>query len=400
MALSINDRRMSAVKPSATLGMAAKAKALKKAGKNIINLSAGEPDFSTPECIVDAARAVIGTRAAHGYTAPRGNDELLEAIQIKIKREQKVDVGVTETIATVGTKGALMLAIDALCGEGDEVILFSPYWVTYADLVRLSGATPVVVHCKRENGYQPSLADFDKAITPRTKLVILNSPNNPAGAGWPEETLRAVMKRLEGSDVWVISDEIYEKLIYGDFKHVSPLSFGDDARSRTIYMGGVAKAYAMTGWRVGIAAGPKAAIDPMLTLQSQRTTCATAVAQYAAAYALRESPDVVAAVETMKAAYTKRRQLVLDIVSQMDGFELHPPEGAFYALLDVNAHLKGSGKDDVWLANHLLEDAEVATVMGSAFEAPGCLRVSFAASEDDIAEGLRRIKVAVAKALK
>jgi aspartate aminotransferase len=404
MSLSLNTARMNAVKPSATLGMAAKAKALKAAGKDIINLSAGEPDFATPACIVDAARAVIGKRSSHAYTPPRGTDELLEATKLKLKREQGVSYETNEVIATVGTKGALMLAIDALCGPGDEVVLFAPYWVTYADLVRLSGATPVVVQTTRASGYRPTMADVDAAITPRTKLVILNSPNNPTGAGWPESLLRAIMDRLAGTDVWVISDEIYEKLTYGDFKHVSPTRFSDDAKARTVFVGGVAKAYAMTGWRVGIAAGPKLAIDAMLTLQSQRTTCAAAIAQAAAAYALREGDDVKAAVAEMLAAYTTRRALVIERAKAIPGLSLTPPDGAFYAFLDLNERLDsalvdGVARDDLWLADALLEEAGVATVMGSAFEGNGCLRVSFAASENEINQGFDRIAAFLQKRL-
>jgi aspartate aminotransferase len=396
MALTLHHPRMNAVKPSATLAMSAKAKALIKQGAPVMNLSAGEPDFPTPACIVDAARAVMGQRAQHAYTNPRGTDELIAAMQQKLQREQKVAYDVSEVLSTVGTKGALMLAIDALVGPGDEVVLFAPYWVTYADLVRLAGATPVVVPTRRQDGYQPSLAAFDAALSPRTKMVILNSPNNPTGAGWPEATLRAVMNRLKGTDAWVISDEIYEKLVYDGFTHVSPASFDDDARARTVYVGGVAKAYAMTGWRVGVAAGPKLAIDAMLTLQGQRTTCATALAQTAAAYALREGDDVRAAVDEMRAAYVKRRQLVLERARAIPGVEVHAPEGAFYVFLDVSRRLPGRIRgdviaDDVALATRLLEERHVATVMGSAFDGPGCLRVSYAASEATLNEGFDRL---------
>jgi aspartate aminotransferase len=396
MALTLHTPRMNAVKPSATLAMSAKAKALAKQGAPVMNLSAGEPDFPTPACILDAARSVMNQRAQHAYTNPRGTDELIAAMQQKLLREQKVSYDVSEVLSTVGTKGALMLAIDALVGPGDEVVLFAPYWVTYADLVRLAGATPVLVHTRREDGYQPSLGDFDKAITPKTKMVILNSPNNPTGAGWPEATLRAVMNRLKGTDIWVISDEIYEKLVYDGFTHVSPASFDDDARARTVYVGGVAKAYAMTGWRVGVAAGPKLAVDAMLTLQGQRTTCATALAQTAAAYALRESDDVKAAVDEMRAAYTKRRKLVLERARAIPGVHVHAPEGAFYVFLDVASRIPGKRKgeviaDDVALAGRLLEEMHVATVMGSAFDGPGSLRVSYAASEDTLNQGFDRL---------
>ena len=396
MALSLNTVRMSAVNPSATLAMAAKAKAMIKQGLDVANLSAGESDFKTPVCILDAARRALPERTSHAYTNSRGTDDLIEAMREKLEREQKTAYADNEVIATIGTKGGLMLAIDALVGAGDEVILFSPYWVTYADLVRLAGGTPVVVQTRREDGYRPDMKAFEKALSKKTKLVILNSPNNPTGAGWPEETLRAVMDKLKGTDTWVISDEIYERITYGSFKHVSPVSFDDDAKSRTLYVGGVAKAYAMTGWRVGIAAGPKMLIDAMLTLQQQRTTCATAIAQAAAAYALRETSDVVEAVRLMNKAYDKRRHLVLERARAIEGVQVHAPEGAFYVFLDVQARIGGTHKsrpvkDDVELSRLLLEEAHVATVMGSAFDGPGCLRVSYAASDDSINKGFDRI---------
>jgi aspartate aminotransferase len=394
--LSLNDKRMSAVRPSATLTMAAKAKALQKSGVDVANLSAGEPDQKTPACIVEAARRVLSERSSHAYTSARGTDELVEAMRLKLRREQKVDYAEREVIATVGTKGALMLAIDALVGPGDEVVLFAPFWVTYADLVRLAGATPVVVTTRREDGYRPDVARFRAALSPKTKLVVMCSPNNPTGAGWPEETLRALMGELAGTDVWVISDEIYERLVYGGFRHVSPASFDADARGRTLFVGGVAKAYAMTGWRVGVAAGPQLLIDAMLTLQQQRTTCPAAIAQAAAAYALREDADVTAAVEAMRQTYEKRRALVLERARALQGVAVHPPEGAFYAYLDVSARLPGKhdGRevlDDVQLSTLLLEQAHVACVPGTPFEGPGALRLSYAADEATIEKAFDRI---------
>lgn len=388
MTLTLNTTRMAAVRPSATLAMAGKAKALAKSGVDVANLAAGEPDFKTPACIVEVAKQALDDRAAHAYTNARGTDELVEAMRAKLQREQKVGYQVSEVIATVGTKGALMLALDALIGPGDEVILFAPYWVTYADLVRLAGGVPVVVPTRRAEGYRPRLDEFEKAITPRTKLVIVSSPNNPTGAGWPEDVLRAIFKRLEGTDIWALSDEIYERLTYGGFQHVSPVSFGDDARNRTLWVGGVAKAYAMTGWRVGVAAGPKLIVDAMLTLQSQRTTCAAAIAQIAAAYALREPPEVTAAVEDMRKTYEKRRSLVLERAAAIEGIAVHPPEGAFYAYLDVSAR---GIRDDVMLAEALLEKAHVALVPGTPFDGPGALRLSYAASEQTIEKGFDRL---------
>jgi aspartate aminotransferase len=394
--LPLNTTRMAAVRPSATLAMAAKSRALTKSGVDIANLSAGEPDFATPACIVEVAREALGRRETHIYSAGRGTDELVDAMRAKLAREQGVSYEATEVMATVGTKGALMLAIDAIIGEGDEVVLFAPYWPTYADLVRLAGGTAVVVNTRREDGYRPRLEELKAAITQRTRLVILCSPNNPTGAGWPEETLRGIYAALEGTSAWVISDEIYERLVYGGFRHVSPVSFSEEARARTLWVGGVAKAYAMTGWRLGCAAGPKPLIDAMLTLQSQRVTCAAGVAQAAAAYALREPPEVAAAVEEMRATYEKRRRLVLERAAALPGVQVHPPEGAFYAFLDLSARLPATRqgaelRDDVALAELLLTEARVAVVPGSPFDAPGCLRVSYAADEATIEKGFERI---------
>jgi aspartate aminotransferase len=373
--------------------MAAKAKALAKSGADVANLSAGEPDFKTPACIVDVAKRALDSREAHAYTAGRGTDELVDAMKQKLAREQKVTYATNEVIATIGTKGALMLALDALIAPGDKVVLFAPYWVTYADLVRLAGGVPVVVHTKREDGYRPSMSAVDDALAQKPKLMIVCSPNNPTGAGWPEETLRAIWRKLEGTDTWAISDEIYERLVYGSFKHVSPVSFSDDAKKRTLWVGGVAKAYAMTGWRVGVAAGPSTLVDAMLTLQSQRTTCCAAVAQAAAAFALRESPDVTAAVEEMRRTYEKRRGLVLERAKAIAGMKVHPPEGAFYAYLDVSERMPKLGvADDVALAERLLEQKQVALVPGTPFDGPGALRLSYAASESTIEKGFDRLQ--------
>jgi aspartate aminotransferase len=390
-ALTINHARMSQVLPSATLAMAAKAKALMKSGAKVCNLSAGEPDFATPACITDAIAPLLQQRAQHAYTNSRGTDELIEATRHKLQRDNHVAYAADEVIATVGTKGGLMLAIDALVGPGDEVVIFAPYWVTYADLVRLAGGTPRIVHTRAQDGYVPTVEQLREALTPKTKLVLLNSPNNPTGAGWPRALLEAMMREIQTTNAWVISDEIYERLVYNGFAHASPASFSADARARTLYVGGVAKAYAMTGWRVGIAAGPKQVIDAMLTLQQQRTTCPTALAQTAAAFALRENNDVTAAVKHMHAAYTTRRKLILERIARIDGLRVHPPQGAFYVLVDVSQRYGKRFQDDVTLVDALLQEKHVATVMGSAFAAPGCIRMSYATTEDTINEAFDRI---------
>lgn len=398
MALALNTARLSSVKPSATLEMARKARALKNAGVDVKNLSAGEPDFPTPACIREVAIRALesGQTSATHYTPARGTEDLVAAMCEKLKRDQGVEYAAEEVMATLGTKGALSLAIDALVGEGDEVIVFSPYWVTYPDLVRLAGGTPVTVETKAKNGFRPTGDDLERALSPRTRAVILNTPSNPTGAGYDRACLEELMGRLEGTDVWVISDEIYERLTYEGFEHVSPASLSDDARSRTLYVGGVAKAYAMTGWRVGVAAGPKPLLDAMVLLQGQRLTCCAAVAQAAAAYALREPPEVQAALSEMRETYARRRRQVLDDLRQIPGARVHAPEGAFYCFVDIRERLPGRHKgrevgDDITLATLLLEEAKVAVVPGTPFGAPGGLRLSFAASDETLREGVARI---------
>ncbi len=396
MSLTLNRTRMSAVKPSATLEMSKRAGELKRQGVDVANLSAGEPEFKTPDCILDAARRALEDGLYHHYTPARGLPELVAAIRTKLARDQKVDYADTEVISTIGTKGGLSLALDALIGEGDEVVIFSPYWVTYPDLVRLAGGTPVIVETTLEDGFCPTAAQLKAALTSRTKAVILNSPNNPTGAGIPERVLRELMALLEGTDVWVLSDEIYGKLVYDGFEHVSPAAFGDDAKARTLVFDGVAKAYAMTGWRLGLAAGPKLVIDAMLLLQQQRISCPTGVAQAAAAYALEEPPEVKQAVADMHKDFTKRRALMLERLQGVEGGRVHAPQGAFYCFCDVSSRLPGAHggsevPDDVALSTRLLAEAHVAVVPGTPFGAPGGFRLSYASSEATLEKGIGRI---------
>jgi aspartate aminotransferase len=388
---------MGAVKPSATLEMAKKARELKASGVDVANLSAGEPDFATPACVLDEVRRVLPDRTYHSYTPARGLPELVAAMREKFQRDQGVAYAENEVISTIGTKGGLSLAIDALIGEGDEVIIFSPFWVTYPDLVRLAGGTPVIVDTTLEEGFRPSADKLRGALTSRTKAIILNTPSNPTGASYDEDTLRGLMKILEGTDVWVLSDEIYERLTYGGFQHVSPAGLSDDARARTLVLGGVAKAYAMTGWRLGVAAGPRLVIDAMLLLQQQRATCATGIAQAAAAYALREPPPVQEAVALMRAEFERRQGIVLEGLGRIEGARVHKPEGAFYAFCDVSSRLpgknaKGPIADDIELTSRLLADAHVAVVPGTPFGAPGGFRVSYATGEAMLQEGLARLQ--------
>ena len=395
MSLSLNDARLSAVKPSATLEMSRKAKAMIAEGVDVKLLSAGEPDFNTPACIIDHAYQALKDGATR-YTPARGTPDLIAAIREKFERDQGHRFAADEVMGTVGTKGGISLALDAIVEPGDEVILFPPCWVSYYDLVRLAGGTPVEVRTTAAEGFVPSAAALKAAITPRTKAILLNTPGNPTGAGLSADALRALMGVLEGTDIWVLSDEIYERLTYDGFQHVSPISLSDDAASRTVVLTGVAKAYAMTGWRLGCVGGPAKLIGAMGVLQQQRLSHPTSVAQAAAAYALREPPEVVEAVDAMAAAFTERRKLVLELVKAIPGAKVHPPQGAFYVYLDLPGRLPGvhSGKpvaNDVEMATRLLEEAHVATVPGTPFGSPGGLRLSFAADQATLREGIARI---------
>lgn len=392
--LSLSER-VSKISPSATLQMKARAKALKDQGVNIIALSAGEPDFETPEAIVDMARKALD-KGVSRYTATRGTDELIAAMQHKFARDQKVSYDASQVLSTLGAKCAISMALDALVGPGDEVIVLAPYWVSYTDQVRLSGAEPVIVYADANAGYLPTASAIKSAITPHTKALILNSPNNPSGAVYPGELLREIMQVLEGTDVWVISDEIYEHLVFDGEKHVSPASFSADALARTIVVSGASKGYAMTGWRVGYVGGPKEAIAAIVKIQEQRYTCIPAIVQAAAAYALKEDATVKAEIEKMRVAYQSRRDRLMLILAGLPHIKCVNPKGAFYAMLDLSfvigkVHRGALIKDDDDLALRLLSEAHVATVAGTPFGVPGVVRLSLASSMEDIEEGIRRI---------
>lgn len=381
-------KRVTSLAPSATVMMAQKARVMKKSGIDVIAMTAGEPDFHTPEPIVEAAKRALDEKSVFKYTAIKGIDALVDAMLHKFKRDQGIDYTPNEVMSTVGGKAALAFALDAMLDEGDEVIIFSPYWVSYPAQVQLAGGKSVFVTADASTGYVPTIEAFKAAITSRTKAVMLNSPNNPTGAVFPESYLRQVMQVLEGTGIWMISDEIYEHLTFDGHKHVSPASFSADAKSRTLVVSGVAKSYAMTGWRIGTVAGPEALIAGMCKVQGQRYTCATAVAQAAAAYALMEPPELKPILAEMKKAYEHRRDVLASEVAKHEQFKLFKAQGAFYALLDVS---KICGNDDIGFSNRLLEEAHVAVVPGTPFGAPGTIRLSLASSLEDILEGFSRL---------
>jgi|SRR5579871_1451442 len=384
------------IKPSATLGMAQAARELSEKGIDVAILSAGEPNFATPKAICDVAKASIDEGRTH-YAPVRGSKALVSAMREKFSRDQKVDYAADEVLCTVGAKSAIWLALMAMINEGDEVIVFAPYWVSYVEQVRLAGGVPVIVDCHAKSNLMPNGDDLARAITKKTKAVILNSPSNPTGSVITKPELLELARVLRGTSIWLISDEIYEKLLFDNNVHYSPASLNPDMRERTIVISGVSKAYAMTGWRVGIAAGHKSIITGMMDLQGQQATCLPEFVQDAAAYALREDHVVAAQINHMVEAYQHRRDLALSLFSQLPNVSIFKPSGAFYLWVDfshyVNKELKGKVVvSDIDFATRMLKEAHVASVPGTPFGAPGFLRFSIASAEKDIEKAKIRLE--------
>lgn len=389
--LTISNRVIS-MQPSATLAMAQAARDLSEKGIDVKILSAGEPDCATPEVICSVAKASIDAGKTH-YVAVRGTNAMVSALQEKFLRDQKVSYEPNQVMCTVGAKDAIMMALDAVLNDGDEVIIFAPYWVSYVEQVRLSGGVPVIVTCSAENNFMPTAHDVKNAISKKTKAIILNSPNNPSGGVISLQQLKDLALVLEGTNIWVISDEIYEKLLFDDAKHYSPAAVNSDMKERTIVISGASKGYAMTGWRVGFVAGPHKVIDAMVKLQGQKTTCLPEFIQDAAAFALRENGDVKAAMKEMSDAYHARRERGLERFRSVPEVRVFVPSGAFYLWVDFSRVIARKGlKNDSELALLLLKEAHVATVAGEPFGIAGFLRLSIASHMNEIDEALNRIE--------
>ena len=384
---------MAAVKPSPTGAVLALAAELRAAGRDLISLGAGEPDFDTPQHIKDAAIEAI-KRGATKYTPIDGAADLKAAIRRKFLRENGLDYDTSQILVTSGAKQALFNLCLALLGPGDEAIVPAPYWVSYPDMVRLAGADPVIVDAGIEQDFRITASQLEAAITDRTRLLFLNSPCNPTGASYTGAELRALGSVLERhSKVVVVSDDIYEHIHWADEPFVSFASACPDLKERTVTTNGVSKAYAMTGWRIGYAAGPHELISAMKTVQSQSTSNACSVSQAAAVAALDGDQACVA---EMKAAYKARHDFVVGALNRIPGIECRPGEGTFYAFPKVQEAIEAKGlRDDIALVEHLLNAANVACVPGSAFGAPGYLRMSFACSMDELEESMRRVEKAV-----
>lgn len=386
--------RIAAIAESATLAVDAKAKALKAAGRPVIGFGAGEPDFPTPGYILDAAEKAIRVPSNHRYTPVAGLPELREAIVAKTKRDSNFDIAVENVLVTNGGKQAVFQAVATIVDEGDEVILPAPYWTTYPEQIRIAGGIPVEVFADESSNYCVTVEQLEAARTPKTKALIFCSPSNPTGSVYTVEQVRAIGEWALKHEIWVLTDEIYEHLLYDGATAPSlPVMF-PELRDRTIVLNGVAKTYAMTGWRVGWMAGPKDIIKAATNLQSHMTANVANVSQRAAIAAL--NGDLSASNE-MKVAFLRRRNLIVKMLNEIDGFSCPTPQGAFYAYPAVHGvlgrEIRGKKpQTSSELANLILDEVEVAAVPGEAFGPSGYLRFSYALSDDDLIEGITRIK--------
>lgn len=389
--------RTSQIQPSATLEIDAKAKALKAQGKDIVGFGAGEPDFDTPDNIKEAAYKAI-KEGKTKYTPVGGTDELKEAIIEKFKNDHGVSYQKPQIVVSCGAKHTLYNIACALFQEGDEVIIPSPYWVSYPDQVRLMGATPVFADTSK-NGFRVNAEAVKPCITKRTKAIIVNSPCNPTGAVSTRADLESLAKLAVDKNIFIISDEIYEKIIYDDAEHFCLASFGEDIKKLSIIVNGVSKTYAMTGWRIGYAACPTEIASAMNKIQSQSTSNPTSIAQIAAEEALRGPQH---SVKMMVEQFGLRRAYIYKKLNSIPGVKCPNPMGAFYAFPDVSGLYgkKYEGKEiknSLDLTAYFLEKALVAVVPGGPFGEDKCLRLSYATSMETIIQGLNRIEAAVAK---
>ena len=389
--------RLNRIKPSATLAVAAKAKELKAAGKDVIGLGAGEPDFDTPDFIKDAAKAAMDAGDTK-YTNVDGTPAIKQAIIAKFKRDNDLDYKPEEISVGTGGKQILYNALMATLNAGDEVIIPAPYWVSYPDMVLLAEGEPVIIDCPAEAQFKMTPAQLEAAITPKTKWVILNSPSNPTGSGYTRDDMKALTDvLLKHEHVMVLTDDMYEHLVYDDYEFVTPAQVEPKLKERTLTCNGVSKAYSMTGWRIGYAGGPADLIKAMKKIQSQSTSNPSSISQAAAAAALNGDQ---AFMDEWVAAFKARRDIVVELLNECEGIECPNPEGAFY----VYPSCKGAmGKKtpegkvletDEDFVTYLLESQGVACVHGAAFGLSPHFRISYATSEEALREACKRIQAA------
>ena len=393
--MGIIANRLSAIKPSQTIAISAKARALAAEGKDIIGLSAGEPDFDTPDHVIEAAIAAMRAGETR-YTDPDGTPELKAAVARKFKRDNNLDYAPSQVSIATGGKQILYNALMASLDEGDEVVIPAPYWVSYPDMVLLAGGTPVIVPCSQENRFILQPADLEAAITPKTKWIIFNSPSNPTGAGYTHDDLKRITDVLmRYPHVWVMTDDMYEHLVYDDFKFCTPAEVEPGLYDRTLTVNGMSKAFCMTGWRIGYAAGPESLIKGMRTIQSQSTSNPNSIAQAASIAALDGPMEFLAANNEV---FKARRDLVVSMLNQAPGINCHTPEGAFYVYPSVAGCIgksTPSGKvieNDEDFVSELLGAEGVAAVHGAAFGLEPHFRISYATATELLEDACARIQ--------
>lgn len=384
--------------PSPTLAITAKANQMKADGLDVAGFGAGEPDFDTPDHIKQAAIDALA-KGQTKYTPSAGIPALKKAIQEKLLQDSGLSYAPNQIIVSCGGKHTLYNIFQALCEEGDEVVIPAPYWVSYPEQVKLADATPVIIETTDQNGFAPTVEQIRAAITPRTKAFVLNSPSNPTGAMWPRATIEALAELAVQHDFWVISDEIYEKIIYDANKPLSIASLGEAIKAKTLTVNGVSKTYSMTGWRIGYVAGDAQIVGAMGKLQDQVTSNPTSIAQYAAVAALTGPQDFL---RDWLAEFDRRRHVITDGLNRIDGISCRLPDGAFYVFPNIAA-FKGRSHDGGTIhtsddfADYLLQSVQVAVVPGSGFGADDYVRLSYATDMATIEKGIGRIADAVAK---
>ncbi|NDG26624.1 MAG: pyridoxal phosphate-dependent aminotransferase [Proteobacteria bacterium] len=394
-------KRIAAIAESATLAVDSKAKALKAAGKPVIGFGAGEPDFPTPDYIVNAAIEAAKIPANHRYTPTPGLPELREAIVKKTKRDSNYEITVDQVLVTNGGKQSVYQSFASILDPGDEVILPSPFWTTYPECIKLAGGVPVEVFADESQNYLVSLAQLEKALTPKTKVLLFCSPSNPTGSVYSPDQVREIGQWALKNNLWVVTDEIYEHLLYDGAKAPSICVAVPELSDRTIIINGVAKTYAMTGWRVGWMIGPKDVIKAATNLQSHLSSNVSNVSQRAAIAALNGD---LSAVHKMGEAFDRRRKLIVKLLNEIPGVSCPTPTGAFYVYPSIKGvlgkEIRGKKpKSSAELATLILEEAEVAAVPGEAFGPSGYLRFSYALGDEDIVEGITRVKKLLSEAI-
>lgn len=391
-------QRAQRLRPSATLAITAKAKELRAQGIDIIGFGAGEPDFDTPENIKQKAIESINEGFTK-YTVVGGIEELKNAISHRLRDDYGLEYANNELIVSCGAKHTLYNIAQVLFEEGDEVIIPAPYWVSYPEQISLAGATPVIVETTQENGFKLTPEDLKAAVTSKTKALILNYPSNPTGSTYDKSELMKIAEVTSGSGLVVISDEIYDKTIYGDTVHTPFATLGDEIKKSSILVNGVSKTYSMTGWRIGYAAGPTDVVSAMAKLQGQCTSNPASISQKAAIEALNGDQGVVT---TMVSEFEKRKNYIVEKLNSIEGISCFEPQGAFYVFPEVSALFgKSAGgkpiSNSLEFTRFLLEEAKVAVVPGIAFGAEGHVRISYATSMEDIVEGVKRIEESVSR---